>query len=173
MNGGHFGRDKLRVLHVPGPSAAWKDCFVPPVGKHKVQSPPTLVMGYSLRVDGYRYTEWRMMDPDLLVPDWAGDPLRVELYQIDDEKVNDFDLGTETEDLAADLKTNEDHEEVSERLHELLQEHVPVEDQIHLQNEFAKLPEDLRRPRPWDELLGVFFTGDSDDVFRISSGSEL
>lgn len=164
--------EKIRVLHVPGPSAAWKDCY------HEKSSigeivPPTLVMGYSLRVDGYRFTEWRKMDQALLVPDWAGDPLRVELYQIDDENVNDFDLGIEKEDLAADMKTHEEHEEVSERLHELLEEHVPVEEHVHLQKEFSKLDEELRKPRPWDELLGVFFTGDSEDVYRISTGTEL
>jgi arylsulfatase A-like enzyme len=165
--------EKMRVLHVPGPSAAWKDCYHPTDGVGTGHEPPQLVMGYSLRVDGYRFTEWRKMDPALLVPDWAGNPLQVELYQLDDDNVNDFDLGIEKEDLAAHIATHEDYEDVSERLHELLQNNVPVEEQIHLQTEFAKLPDNLREPRPWDELLGVFFTGDSDDVFRISAGSEL
>merc|ERR1719160_1023967 len=163
----------MRVLHVPGPSAAWKECYHPTDGVGGSHEPPALVMGYSLRVDGYRFTEWRKMDPALLIPDWSGGPLHIELYQLDDAKVTDFDLGVEKQDLAADLKTNEDHEEVSERLHELLEEHIPVAEQIHLQSEFAKLPDDLRKPRPWDELLGVFFTGDSDDVQRLNAATEL
>jgi hypothetical protein len=175
--------EKLKVFHVSGPSSAWRDCWHPkcPEGSHPpgmdticygAVSPPTLVMGYSLRVDGYRYVEWRKIDGALLVPDWTGKPLRTELYQMNDDSVNDFDTAGGV-DLTSDDETNEQHTDVAERLHEMLEEHLPVEEQAHALDEFRKLSGDAAKPRPWDELLGTFFSGEQEDVFRIKAGHEL
>lgn len=163
--------EKVKVLHVSGPSAAWRDCWHPQQGFKG--APPALAMGYSLRVDGYRYTEWRKVDPGLLVPDWTGRPLRIELYEVNEDKLNDFDEGFGNQDLSTTGLAA--HEDVSERLHQLLEEHIPVEDQAHSLEEFRKhISGGVRaKSRPWDELLGTFFSGEQEDVTRIQSGHEL
>lgn len=154
---------KLQVIHAAGPVAARRQC------RHLGDVPPQLVMGYSLRVDGYRYTEWRRMDPDVLVPDWAGKPVHVELYQLDDRHVNDFDLGSEGKELSKD----EDHEDIVEKLHEILLDMAPSEEQVRLADEFQKVVKEQRQPHVWDELLGVYLNGDIRDEERLQAEKEL
>lgn len=154
---------KLKVIHAAGPLAAKRQCF------HGVDAPPQMVMGYSLRVDGFRYTEWRRMDPDVLVPDWAGNPAHVELYEINDKAVNDFDLGSEK----TEVSRLADHEDVVEKLHEILMDLAPTEEQVKLVDEFQKLAKEVRRPHGMGELTSVYLNGDITDEERLQAEKEL
>ena len=71
------------------------------------------VMGYTLRVDHFRFTEWyywvaapatranERFDPPEKVVDKKRDPLATELYALDDARINDFD-GLELANVAGD-----------------------------------------------------------------------
>lgn len=63
-----------------------------------------LYMGFTIRVKGYRYTEWRLFDNELLVGDWTSSGLgATELYAHDDS--DGGELGPETENLASTSPT--------------------------------------------------------------------
>ncbi|GBG32299.1 Iduronate 2-sulfatase [Hondaea fermentalgiana] len=56
-------------------------------------------MGYSMRIKGYRYTEWRYFDNDSIIGDWTDAGLdATELYEHDDSQGGS--LGDETDNLA-------------------------------------------------------------------------
>ena len=57
-------------------------------------------MGISLRVNQWRYTEWRYWNYTLLTPDWSKDPIGIELYNHQDDNGTTFDGNYEQFNLA-------------------------------------------------------------------------
>ena len=80
-------------------------------------------MGYSIRVSGWRYTEWLNWIPSLAEADWTS-TIAVELYRYEDDgsdEINDYS-NNEVVNLAAS-STPADMEKVIELASELRAHH--------------------------------------------------
>ena len=83
---------KESVIHA-GVKHPWGVCF-------DCNMSDIVTMGFSVRDERWRYTEWRVWDQTLLLPRWDLNPIGVELYDHIDDDGSDFDASAPAANLA-------------------------------------------------------------------------
>lgn len=102
--GGRSLKSLLQANTDRDPATTWNASFTQ-IERENSNTQEGPAMGLSMRIKGWRYSEWRKFNyanvsaPSTAGPDWSGDPLGTELYQYNEQEDNDFDA-LELENLA-------------------------------------------------------------------------
>lgn len=96
------------------PKTFWKDNWCELVDRSMIPW-----MGYSMRTDRWRYTEWAAWDGKKLKPDWSKPLAGRELYDHEGDDGTDYDA-FENKNLAEDPKYKKIVKQLSSQLHDLV-----------------------------------------------------